>query len=177
MPPPVALLLYVPDQPQHAVFYPFAVFSPEWQALLFGVQNNIPVRFMDLPQTHQLAIELAEREKMVAALAAQREQQEDNQETSDQQSEINIQPSEVYFDPLQNLAEAAGYQDGERWWEHMVEQRRDAGELFAAILEAMTALRDALRVPDAPNPIGPQRELTCGRRSGRHNVRATSASP
>ena len=40
----------------------------------------------------------------------------------------------------------------------MVEQRRDAGELFAAILEAMTALRDALRVPDAPNPIGPQRE-------------------
>ena len=76
MQPPVALLFYVPDQPQHAVFYPFAVFSPEWQALLFGVQNNIPVRFMDLPQTHQLAIELAEREKMVAALAAQHEQQE-----------------------------------------------------------------------------------------------------
>lgn len=156
MQPPVALLLYVPDQPQHAVFYPFAVFSPEWQALLFGVQNNIPVRFMDLPQTHQLAIELAEREMMVAALVAQREQQEANQETSDQQSEINVQPSEVYFDPLQNLAEAAGYQDGERWWEHMVEQRRDAGELFAAILEAMTALREEL--PGAPNPIGPQRE-------------------
>ncbi|CAG0935849.1 hypothetical protein TFLX_04699 [Thermoflexales bacterium] len=153
MRPPVALLLYVPDQPQHAVFYPFAVFSPEWQALLYGVKHDIPVRFMDLPQTHQLAIEL----KLIAALTAQREQQE----ASSHQPSANSEPqAAIYLDPLQYLAEAAGYQDGERWWEHMVEQRRDARELFAAILEAMTALREALReeLPDAPNPIGPQRE-------------------
>ena len=168
MRPPVALLLYVPDQPQHAVFYPFAVFSPEWQALLYGVKNDIPVRFMDLPQMHQLAIELAEREKLIAALTVQREQQESNRmapppsstETIDSQPSENAAPSEIHLDPLQYLAKAAGYQDGERWWEHMVEQRRDARELFAAILEAMTALREALReeLPDAHNPIGPQRE-------------------
>ena len=33
MTPPVALLVYVPDNPQHAAFYPFAEFSPEWQAI------------------------------------------------------------------------------------------------------------------------------------------------
>lgn len=30
MEPPVALLLYAPEAPKYAVFYPFAEFSPEW---------------------------------------------------------------------------------------------------------------------------------------------------
>jgi hypothetical protein len=28
--PPVALLIYVEGEPQRAVFYPFAPYSPEW---------------------------------------------------------------------------------------------------------------------------------------------------
>src|SRR5215212_8846958 len=48
MQPPVALLIYRPDQPQRAVYYPFAPFSPEWQAIHFGLTHHIPVRFMDL---------------------------------------------------------------------------------------------------------------------------------
>src|SRR5688500_7495691 len=55
MQPPVALLLYVPDKPELAVYYPFAVFSPEWQALEYALKQSVPVRFMDLPQTHRLA--------------------------------------------------------------------------------------------------------------------------
>src|SRR5512132_2865842 len=56
MRPPVALLIYAPDEPRRAVYYPFAVFSPEWQALHFGLTNDIPVRFMDLPQAYQLGV-------------------------------------------------------------------------------------------------------------------------
>ena len=52
---PVALLIYVPDSPRRAVYYPFATFSPEWQALRYGQTRGIPVRFMDLPQSIQLA--------------------------------------------------------------------------------------------------------------------------
>jgi len=55
MQPPVALLIYVPDDPKRAVYYPFAVFSPEWQAIHYGLTNNLTVRFMDLPQAYQLA--------------------------------------------------------------------------------------------------------------------------
>src|SRR3954452_403767 len=36
MHPPVALLVYRPDEPKRAVFYPFAAFSPEWQGLRRG---------------------------------------------------------------------------------------------------------------------------------------------
>ncbi|UGT57452.1 DUF5682 family protein [Nocardia asteroides] len=55
MNPPVALLAYVPDSPARAAFWPFAVFSPEWQALRYGVDRAVPVRFCDLPASHVLA--------------------------------------------------------------------------------------------------------------------------
>jgi hypothetical protein len=58
-------------------------------------------------------------------------------------------------DPLSLLAQAAGYSDGERWWEHLVEQRQDSTALFAAILEAMTVLRaevESSSQPLTPNP-------------------------
>src|SRR6266567_1051641 len=57
MQPPVALLIYAQDKPQHAVFYPFTHFSPEWQALRYALKRGIPARFMDLPQAFQLAKE------------------------------------------------------------------------------------------------------------------------
>jgi len=57
MKPPVALLIYVPDDPRKAIYYPFTHFSPEWQALRYALQRKIPARFMDLPQAIQLAYE------------------------------------------------------------------------------------------------------------------------
>jgi hypothetical protein len=57
---------------------------------------------------------------------------------------------EIRQDPLGWVAQAAGYSDGERWWEHIVEQRRDSVELFTAIQELMTALR-----AEFPEEVGP----------------------
>jgi hypothetical protein len=134
--PPVAILIYRPDQPRQAAFYPFAEFSPEWQAIRTGLELGIPVRFIDLPQAHQLLdrepAEEPERDSLEIL------------ETDDPEA------VRVRRDPLQWLAEAAGYEDGERWWEHLVEHRRDEmdgghgsenGDVFAAISEAMAALR------------------------------------
>ncbi len=56
MQPPVALLGYVPGKPRTAAFWPFAVFSPEWQAIRYALGAGIPVRFCDLPAAHQLAM-------------------------------------------------------------------------------------------------------------------------
>ncbi|WP_408638858.1 DUF5682 family protein [Nocardia gipuzkoensis] len=57
MTPPVALLAYVPDAPAKAAFWPYAVFSPEWQALRYAVDHDVPVRFCDLPASTVLATE------------------------------------------------------------------------------------------------------------------------
>jgi hypothetical protein len=127
MKPPVALLVYATDQPRESVYYPFAAFSPEWQAITYALENQVPVRFMDLPQTYQLLAE------------------EDDPEPVEASPEpLEAEPRR---DPLGWLAEAAGFSDGERWWEHMVEHRRDGANLFAAILEAMTALREEFPEP------------------------------
>ncbi len=113
MQPPVALVLYPPDEPRRAVYYPFAAFSPEWVALRWALQNGVPVRFMDLPQSHQMGLERDEPD----------------------------------LDPLGTLAEMAGFEDGERWWEFLVEQRSGSGEVFEAIAEAMAALREGRESP------------------------------
>ncbi|WP_373869684.1 DUF5682 family protein [Acrocarpospora pleiomorpha] len=56
MEPPVALLAHVPGDPTKAAFWPFATFSPEWQALQYAAHAAIPARFCDLPATNSLAI-------------------------------------------------------------------------------------------------------------------------
>ncbi|MEM7344604.1 MAG: DUF5682 family protein [Chloroflexota bacterium] len=119
MKPPVALLIYKPDEPKNAVYYPFATYSPEWQALRYGLKRNLPVRFMDLPQAYRLGVPLPEPSVL-----------------DDTPDEIAIRQ-----DPLQWVAMAAGYSDSERWWDHMVEQRQNRLELFTAIQTLMTELR------------------------------------
>src|SRR3712207_1046678 len=52
--PPVALLGYATDDPRRAAFWPFAVFSPEWQAIRWAVGRGVPVRFFDLPYAYRL---------------------------------------------------------------------------------------------------------------------------
>src|SRR5262245_20369629 len=51
------------------------------------------------------------------------------------------EPFEPGADPLDSLARAGGYDDTERWWEDLVEHDLDAAGPFAAIAEAMAALR------------------------------------
>jgi hypothetical protein len=151
MQPPVALLIYLPDNPKESVYYPFAVFSPEWQAIQFGLSNNIPVRFMDLPLMHRMAMgEEGDKETRGQGDGETRGQGDG------EESKIQNPKSKIPQDPLGLLAEVAGYSDGERWWEHMVETRGDNVDLFTAILEAMTAVREEM--PALENPIEAKRE-------------------
>ncbi|HEX5000387.1 MAG TPA: DUF5682 family protein [Terriglobia bacterium] len=138
MKPPVALLIHDAETPQRAVYFPMAEFSPEWQAIRFGLERGVPARFMDLPQSIQMAI-IADKEtgdnaeEPLAGVPAE----------GDCAPEASPENGPIARDPLAYLARAAGYSDSERWWEHMVEHRRDETELFAAVLEAMAALREA----------------------------------
>ena len=176
MQPPVALLSYCPDESQRAVYHPFAVFSPEWQALRWALAHAVPASFIDLPVTHQMALDKAREEavaetiqtaeekaaqlKAEASAAAATRAPSDNGNTSEApapaaaaaatpepapgESDGNASPSpqpDYRSDPLNWLAQAAGHADGESWWNHTVEERGDGEELFAAIAEAMTALR------------------------------------
>ena len=57
MEPPLALLIYRPEEPKKSGFYPYALFSPELQAIRFAQGRQIPVSFIDLPQATMLGLE------------------------------------------------------------------------------------------------------------------------
>ncbi|MFI8358604.1 DUF5682 family protein [Streptomyces sp. NPDC085612] len=122
MRPPVALLAHAADDPGRAAFWPLAEFSPEWVAIRWALEAGVPVRFMDLPAAHSLA-------------AAPQPEEDDT--------------DAVRVDPLAVLAETAGYDDPERWWEDVVEHRGTAGaaaeplRAFEVLGEAMGVLREA----------------------------------
>src|SRR5688572_15241105 len=60
--PPVALLVYPNDEPGDAAYYPFAEFSPEWQAVRWAQAAGATLRLMDLPQAHDVALRRRRRE-------------------------------------------------------------------------------------------------------------------
>lgn len=156
MSPPVAMLIYRVDTPRRAAFYPFAHFSPEWIAIRYGLANNLPVRFFDLPQCYQLVDEVVREIDDDAASLDENISDENIPDTNIPNTNIPntntsslLEQTALNRDPLYWLARAAGYNDGEEWWERTVEQRRDTIGIFEGIVEAMTSLREAL--PDTTN--------------------------
>ena len=161
MKPPVALLAYQPDEPRRAVFYPFAEFSPEWQSMCYAVRREVPLRFFDLPLVHHLAF-WKEREEQSVNEKSGEEGVCD--EIPGETSEAKISGKAVVsavsellpVDPFAHLAKAAGYDDPELWWEVNFENRQHNEEVFAAVKEAVSVLREYF-----PRPIG---RLCCGKR-------------
>lgn len=111
---PVALLTYAEDDPARASFFPFADYSPEYQAARWAVAHGAALRFIDLPASDRLGEDEAER---------------------------HIDEDPIARDPIGVLATAAGYDDGESWWADVIEENPASTSVFEAVAEAMTALR------------------------------------
>ncbi len=145
MKPPVALLVYEPENPSEAAYYPFATFSPEWQAIRWALSHKAEVRFIDLPQSmrprrHDGALD---PELDVDAATAPGSGKPPAAEPA-QSSRLNPSPRS---DPLDELAIAAGFADGEAWWGRVIEERRGDESpmgVFDAIGEAMGCARKEL---------------------------------
>lgn len=54
---PAAILAYTQTPPVQTLLYPFAVYSPEVQAILWAHEHGVECRFMDLPSSVFLALE------------------------------------------------------------------------------------------------------------------------
>jgi len=132
MRPPVAILIHAVDDPARSVFLPFAEYSPEWQALRWGLARKRTLRLIDLP----VALMLPIPPDGVA-----------------DPSEADEQKTALKRDPLGMLAAAAGESDGETWWNALVEQGASGRDVFPVIADAMANVRDAFEV-DAGAPSG-----------------------
>jgi len=127
MKPPVALLVHASADANAAFFSPFAEFSPEWQAIKWALLRGKKARFIDWPGGITIHEMIAAKEK--------------------DPEEIEVQ---VDSDPLDDIAEVAGFAEGEAFWNSLIEQgslgqSEDGGgnalAVFAAIEDAMTEVR------------------------------------
>jgi hypothetical protein len=135
MAPPVAGLVYAPEQPRRATFYPLSVFSPEWVALRWSLEHGVPVRFADLPAANMLA----DRGEADAGPGREGDHARDDGDDAEDHP--------VVTDPIGVLARAAGFDDPERWWEDAVEHRHHGLDAFDAVRDAMAELRTEGRLP------------------------------
>ena len=76
--PPFAVMAYTVEAPVRSVLYPFAVYSPEFQAMLAARELGIEIAFCDLPSPYMIGLQLAaekyyERQSEEEREAAQRE--------------------------------------------------------------------------------------------------------
>ncbi len=138
MKPPVALVSYASDNPECHFYYPFATFSPEYQACLWAVNHGAEVAFIDVPMAIKLANQIQKNEEANESLT-------ETDEPSTKSEEPENQTLKISQDPIGALAQLAGYEDGESWWNDLVEQSLDEDTaVFVAVAKAMNALRQSL---------------------------------
>lgn len=158
MKPPVAQLVYDPKSPSTAVFYPWGEFSPEWQAMGFARKNNIPLQMMDLPAGIEFELRQQELDRLEAEMQAEMQGEQDAEEIEEDtaeetdNTETNAEDNvasqltdlmDLSRSPLDRIVQAAGYADGETWWDLHIEHQRSGLEIFSGIAELMTSAREA----------------------------------
>jgi hypothetical protein len=135
MKPPVAMLFYAEEDARAASFAPFAEFSPEWQAMLWAASRQRPVCFIDWPAAVSLALTKA---------------------AAEEGPELADRPRS---DPLGMLAEAAGIDDGEAFWNALIEESGGAGDPIATFAAIDAAMTEARARAEADGEAAPLRDI------------------
>lgn len=129
--PPVAILAYTDEPPVKTVLWPFAEFSPEYQAILWAYRNKIPVRFCDLPAKVTLALEKEEEEELKRI-------QEEKQKKSDSEQE---NPQNDKFNVYDQLEEYLGV-NIDSFWEYNFEYNESFEDFMEAAVQYGGYLRE-----------------------------------
>lgn len=113
--PPIAIMAYTKETPIKTILYPFAVYSPEYEAIRWSFEHQVLCRFIDLPSGTFLAIRDLDLE---------------------QKGEENIN-SYVY----QKLDELSGEESHEGFWERNLEHTTKEEDYFYGAREFGKQLR------------------------------------
>jgi hypothetical protein len=148
--PPVAMLMHAAGEANLASFMPFAEFSPEWQAIQWALKHERPVRFIDCPAAISLALQKAAGE---------------NPES---------EPPQPRADALDLLASTAGYEDGETFWNSLIEQHGTSGQEAISVFTAIETAMTEARAQEGLSPQSPDEVSRNNQREAfmRTNIRA-----
>lgn len=130
--PPVAILAYTDEPPVRTVLWPFAEFSPEYQAMLWAYRHKVPVRFCDLPARVMLALEKEKEEKA----------KEENQKKSDIEFENKSDNSPLNKMNIYEQLEKHLGMDIDSFWEYNFEYNQCYEDFIGAAIQYGGYLRE-----------------------------------
>lgn len=122
--PPIAMLAYTTELPIETLLYPFASYSPEYQAMVWASKNKAAIEFIDLPACISLKL-----------------QQERKQETgNDKNTDFYNFQNNLY----NKIAESAFEADYVSYWERNFEHNLNKDSFQKGITFLSTELRDLI---------------------------------
>lgn len=127
--PPVAILAYTTEIPVHTILYPFANYSPEYQAFMWARENNAHAEFIDLPTDIMIAIENVDKKE-----TAQRENDD----------EVNVNEESIFTEEsiYKKVVEISGEEDYESYWERNFEHNLNQDVYRKSVYEFSKNVRD-----------------------------------
>ncbi|MFD2332053.1 DUF5682 family protein [Cohnella sp. GCM10020058] len=156
--PPVALLAYTAQLPVRTLLYPFAEYSPEYQALRWAARNGSQAEFIDLPTDISLALNALRHERSADADPLQATDGNGGDESASTEDRLDGMPGETEARSAQRdfyarIAELSGEPDFESYWERHFEHRlrhgayRQSISQFSDEMRAWTAGEERHRAP------------------------------
>jgi hypothetical protein len=123
---PIAILAYTTDAPVRTFVYPLATYSPEYQALVWCLENKVKARFMDLPSSVFLG--LMDRDDGTAGLEQEEKKKKPKPgqtvEGEDEEEKLPAVEKKKEHSVYEQIAQLAGEPDYETYWERQFEQLR-----------------------------------------------------
>jgi hypothetical protein len=134
--PPIAILAYTDSLPVRTLVYPFARYSPEYQALVWANEHKVTAEFIDLPSD----VFLAWQEQKYAARELANES---NEEPTASEPVENATPTpELRVSLYKRFAQQAGELDYETYWERHFEHNLNDESYRLASFEFGQGLRE-----------------------------------
>ncbi len=141
--PPLAILAYTEEQPIRTLLYPFASYSPEYQAFLWAKEHKVEARFIDLPSEIFMKLEYL-NEKLV--------QEEENHPASPNQgTAAEATEDGVRSSLYERWAKLAGAPSHEAYWERFFEHNLNPETYWQAAQEFGKSLRELSQ--DSPHEL------------------------
>ncbi len=161
--PPVAVMAYTSELPVQTVLYPFAVYSPEYQAILWAKEHGCACRFCDLPSEVFLGLRNQERLRQQEKLMKELPESKNGEDLAEgemglpengseavvkgvpevtAESETGLRKESPTAYVYRRLDELSGDGDHETFWERTMEQAMEEDGYQKGAWEFGSSLRE-----------------------------------
>lgn len=143
--PPIAILAYTETLPVRTLVYPFATYSPEYQALVWAKENKATAEFIDLPSDVFLAFQDIGSTIEVSGDDGQEEESSDQDGAGEQPEETlpaQFDEIERRVSMYDQFAQRADEPDYETYWERRFEHNLSDDSYRLASFEFGRGLRE-----------------------------------